>query len=242
MIALLTDFEHGDGLGVMKGLIKSISPAAEIIDLYNHIGHYNVRSGAWILLKDCAFFPKGTVFCCVVDPGVGSSRKAVAIKTANYFFVGPDNGLMYPAASSDKIECIVQLDTSSGSKTFHGRDVFAPAAARLDNGVSIGELGVGMSQLQKLEIAAVDGNGEIVLIDHYGNVITNIPQAESKGSYEVSCSNFKNNLKFRSTYAEAVDVELFVIEGSKNTLELSVKQGSAAESLGCSVGNKITIR
>ena len=118
MIALLTDFHISDGLGLAKGVMKSVNPEADILDLYNFVAAFKVRSGAWVLLKDYKYFPKGTVFYCVVDPGVGTARKAVAIKTTNYFFVGPDNGLMFPAASEDKIERIVELDVSSSSKTF----------------------------------------------------------------------------------------------------------------------------
>ncbi len=242
MIALLTDFEYGDGLGVVKGVIKTINPKAEIVDLYNYVESYKVRSGAWLLLSDYKYFPKGTVFCCIVDPGVGGRRKAIAVKTANYSFVGPDNGLMCPAATADGIRKIVELPIPDGaSKTFHGRDVFAPAAAKIDSGVRIEGLGAEASQLQRLDVGSSGGCGEIVLIDHYGNITTNVGSSGREG-YGVSCGDFKKNLKFHSTYEEAGEGELFIIEGSRGTLELSVKQGSAAKEIKCSVGNKITMK
>ncbi len=242
MIALLTDFEYGDGLGVVKGVIKTVNPKAEIVDLYNHVENYSVRSGAWLLLSDYKYFPEGTVFCCIVDPGVGGSRKAIAVKTENYCFVGPDNGLMHPAAAADGIRKIVGLPIPDGaSKTFHGRGVFAPAAAKLDNGVKIEGLSNEVKHMRNLDVGSSSGFGEIVLIDHYGNIATNLVSS-GKESYGVSCGDFKKNLKFHSTYEEAIEGELFVIEGSRNTLELSVKQGSATEVINCRVGDKITIR
>ena len=109
VIALLTDFDGSDGLGVVKGVIYSICQSAKIVDLYNNVEPFQVRSGAWILLQDYKYFPKCTIFYAVVDPGVGGSRRCIAIKTTNYYFVGPDNGLIYPAASKDGIEFVVEL-------------------------------------------------------------------------------------------------------------------------------------
>lgn len=242
MIALLTDFHTSDGIGQAKGVMKTIHPATEIMDFSNFVEPFKVRSGAWILLTGYNYFPKGTVFYCVVDPGVGSKRKAIAIQTRNYFFVGPDNGLMYPAASEDGIVEAVELPVhETASKTFHGRDVFSPAAAKLDKGDIIGTLGKKLAQLKQLDLGSSNGSGEVVLIEHYGNVVTNIPPT-GKESYDASCGNFKKNLKFHATYEEASDGELFAIKGSRNTLEISVKTGSAASAIKCSVGDAITIR
>jgi len=242
MIALLTDFHTSDGIGQVKGVMKSVNPNADIQDLYNFVAPFMIRSGAWVLLQGYKFFPKWTIFYCVVDPEVGGERKCIAIKTKNYFFVGPDNGLMYPAASEDGIKTIIELlIPQDAAKTFHGRDVFAPAAAKLDSGIKIEILGKGLQSLQKLSVRSSGGSGEIMLIEHYGNIVTNIPLGEKKSSYSVSCGSSKKNLNFHTTYSEASEGELFIIEGSRNTLELSVKQGSAASMLRCKVGDTVSM-
>jgi len=242
MIVLLTDFHTSDSLGVVKGVIKSINPKAEIMDFHNFVEPFNVKSAAWILFHDYKYFPRGTIFYCVVDPGVGSARKAVAVKTTNYFFVGPDNGLMFQATAEDGTEKIVQLDTSSASKTFHGRDVFAPAVARLERREDISELGSSMSYLEHLSTTSNNREGDVMLIEHYGNIVTNVKPLKNKSSYEVICNNFKKNLKFHQTYSEAASNELFVIVGSRDTLEISVKQGSAINMIAAKPGDKIIIR
>lgn len=247
VIAMLTDFDGSDGLGMVKGVVYTICPEAKIVDLYNNIEPFQVRSGAWILLKDYKYLPKGTVFYAVVDPGVGGRRRCVVVKTRNYYFVGPDNGLIFPAATDDGIEAVVDLPVpETASKTFHGRDVFAPAAAKLERGIPLRQLGkiVNAESLQQLKFNATESEGEVVVIEHYGNIVTTIskPQPrQRKASYKVECGSYKNNLNYHETFEEAVEGELFVITGSKNTLELAVKNGSAAAVTGVKVGNKIRI-
>src|SRR3989344_2513603 len=109
MIAILSDFGNSEYLGIMKGVIYSIAKNAKIIDLYNDVIPYKVREGAWILLNSYKYFPENTIFLCVVDPGVGSERQGIAIRTKNYYFVGPDNGLMFPAANAYKILEIIKI-------------------------------------------------------------------------------------------------------------------------------------
>src|SRR3989344_5807694 len=109
MIVILTDFGNSEYVGVMKGVIYSTNPNSKIVDLYNFVNPQNVKEGAWILYNNYKYFPKNTIFLCVVDPGVGSKRQCLAIKTKNYFFVGPDNGLMYKAATEDKLIAAVKL-------------------------------------------------------------------------------------------------------------------------------------
>lgn len=250
VIAMLTDFDGSDGLGLVKGVMLSICPDAKIVDLYNDVQPFQVRSGAWVLLQDYKYFPKGTIFYAVVDPGVGGRRSAVAVRTKNYFFVGPDNGLMFPATAADGVEAVVELPVpATASKTFHGRDVFAPAAAKLEKGISINELGsiIDKNSLHKLELRNTNGEGEVVIIEHYGNIVTTIKslpqqqQQQRKNSYKVECGSYKNNLNYHETYEQAKDGELFVITGSRDTLELSVKNGSAAAVTGIRVGNEIRI-
>jgi S-adenosylmethionine hydrolase len=160
VIALLTDFGQGDGdVGVMKGVIASIAPGAQIIDITHEIAPQNIPSGAWILSTAYRFFPQGTIFVCVVDPGVGSSRNAIAVHTGDKFFVGPDNGLFSYVLAQQTFNNAVVLSNPAYhlpqvSSTFHGRDIFAPAGAHLANGVALSELGTAIdsSKLQRINI------------------------------------------------------------------------------------------
>ena len=142
-IVLLTDFGNSEYVGVMKGvcLKEANNIPLNFIDLTHQIPPQDVRSGAWVLATSYSYFPPNSIFLCVVDPGVGTERDALVIKTTNYYFIGPDNGLMYPAAISDGIISISRLQiSSSASTTFHGRDVFAKAAGKIvaNNSISNG--------------------------------------------------------------------------------------------------------
>ncbi len=241
MIVILSDFGNSEYVGVMKGVIKSIAKNTEIIDLYHDIQPQQIRQGAWILLKNYFYFPKKTIFLCVVDPGVGSGRPCVAIQTKNYFFVGPDNGLVYPPAQDDGIISVVSLSTSDASKTFHGRDIFAKAAAHLERGDSIKKLGKTMKIKNQLSFHLNGREGEIVHIDHFGNIITNIPSLGRK-KYSIKTKKLSTTLPFFSTYDEAPSERLFFIEGSSHTLEISIKSGKASEKIKLSIGEKIVIQ
>ena len=242
MIAILSDFGNSEYLGIIKGVICSIAKNARIVDLYNNVSAQEIREGAWILLNSYRYFPKKTVFLCVVDPGVGTGRRGIAIKTKNYFFVGPDNGLMFPAANEDKIlEEIGLSKDKSTSKTFHGRDVFAKAAAKLENGISINKLGAKTIIRDKLNFYLKNRTGEIVRIDNFGDIITNLHHL-NKNSYSVKIKNIKKTLKFHETYTEANENGLFLIKGSSNTLEISIKNGNANKELNFAIGDKIEIK
>jgi len=236
MIVILTDFRDDEYVGVMKGVILSIYDKANIIDLFHHVKPQCVKEGAWILYNNYKFFPHGNIFLCVVDPGVGGDRQAVVVKTKNYYFVGPDNGLMFPAAMDDGVEKVVKLDTKQASKTFHGRDVFAKAAALLEKGEDVeGEETVLKERLK------FDEKGEVVRIDSFGNIITNLKKL-NKNNYDITINNKSLKLKFYKTYSEAPNDELFLIIGSCNTLEISMKNGRATDKLKVEVSDKIRIR
>jgi S-adenosylmethionine hydrolase len=242
MIITLTDFGNSEYLGVMKGVIYSIAQKAKIIDLFNKVDSHNIKEGAWILQRNFKFFPNESIFLCVVDPGVGSSRKGIIIETENYLFVGPDNGLMYPAASQDEILRIIEIKfLEKISSTFHGRDVFAVTAAKLEKGINMDELGQFIHEIKKIEFFLEDRKGEVVRIDKFGNIITNIPPLNKK-EYIVKIENKEMNLNFYKTYAEAPNNELFLIEGSCNTLEISKKQASAIKELNLKLEDKIEIK
>lgn len=241
MIAILSDFGNSEYLGVMKGVIYSTYHNAKIVDLYNNVNPQNIKEGAWILLNSYKYFPKNTIFLCVVDPGVGSRRNCIAIKTTNYYFVGPDNGLIYPATNKDGIKKIVKLSTKGASKTFHGRDVFAKNAALLEKGIRIEKIGKILNKIKPLDFYLKNRVGEIVRIDNFGNIITNLKKLNKK-QYQLNYKNKKIRLNFYNTYAEAPDNRLFLIEGSSNTLEISIKNKSAVDRLKVKVGDRVEIK
>ncbi|MCH9023038.1 MAG: SAM-dependent chlorinase/fluorinase [Planctomycetes bacterium] len=242
MIVLLTDFGQSEYVGMMKGVIYGICAEAQVVDLYHGVEAQNVREGAWILQQSYRYFPAGTIFLCVVDPQVGTSRRAVVIAAKQYFFVGPDNGLMWPAASADGIEKVAIIAIpDEASRTFHGRDVFAPAAARLEMGE---DLFAGQQEevhLTELHFSLKDRQGEVVRIDHFGNIITNLTHIDRQ-SYQLQWKSVERVIPFYETYAQAKADELFVIKGSGETLELSVNGGKAIEKLPVQVGDRMTIK
>src|SRR5437762_854766 len=160
VIAMMTDFGLEDGdVGVMKGVIAGITPNVHIIDITHDVSPQNVASGAWILASAYRYFPQDTVFVCVVDPGVGSSRQAIAIHAGDWFFVGPDNGLFSYVLTEQSVHVAVVLSNplyhlAQVSTTFHGRDIFAPAGAHLARGIPMNELGtlIDPTTLQRIDI------------------------------------------------------------------------------------------
>ena len=241
MITILSDFGNSEYLGVMKGAIFTVSNDARIVDLCNEVNPHQMIEGAWILLNSYRYFPKGTIFLCVVDPGVGSKRKCIAIRTKNYFFVGPDNGLMFPAANEDGIVESIELSSEKASNTFHGRDVFARAAALIDLKMPFSSIGKMAMIKSKFKFHLNKDEGQIVRIDIFGNIITNIPHSGAK-AYGVILKNKKCQMDFYATYNDAPTNVLFLILGSSNTLEISLKNSSAALELMAKSGEKITIR
>ncbi len=240
MIAILTDFGYSEYLGVVKGVIYSANQNSKITDLYNSVDPQNIKEAAWILYKNYKYFPKNTIFLCVVDPGVGSKRQCLAVKTKNYYFVGPDNGLMYKAAFEDKIISAVELPVKNASMTFHGRDIFAKAAAQLEKGTNIEKLGQKTAVKTKLDFYLKGREGEVVRIDNFGNIITNLSSL-NKSSYQVRTKNFNQKLKFYDTYELSAPKNLFLIKGSSNTLEISIKNSNTSKKLKLKVGDKIKI-
>lgn len=242
MIVLLTDFGASEYVGVMRGVIYSICPDAQIVDLTHSVPSQSIREGAWVLLQSYKYFPKGTVFVSVVDPGVGTARDAVVVVTESYIHVGPDNGLLYPAASEDGIERVYRILIDEGvSKTFHGRDIFAKAAAYHEAGT----LGVMSTEMkpgldQALVFHQEGREGEVVRIDKFGNIITNIPPAP-KEKYVLSIRNEQRELPFSETYEGGPADGVFLVASSYDTLEIAAKNRPAMELLALEVGERITI-
>ncbi|MBI2546445.1 SAM-dependent chlorinase/fluorinase [Candidatus Woesearchaeota archaeon] len=241
MIAILSDFGHSEYLGVMKGVIRKTYPEAQITDLYNDVKAQNILEGAWILLKSYSHFPKGTVFLAVVDPGVGGKRNPIAIKTKDYYFVGPDNGLMYPAASDNGITKVIKLSDKGASKTFQGRDVFAGIAARIAKGERFEKLGHAVKLQNKLDFRPKGREGKIVRVDTFGNIITNLSPLKKK-EYQLQYEHRDEKIPYFESYEAASPDQLFVITGSADTLEIALKNGSAFDNLPVKIGDKIVIK
>ena len=263
IIALMTDFGIGDGdVGVMKGVIAGITPDVHIIDITHHVTPQNVSSGAWILAAGYRYFPKNTVFVCVVDPGVGSTRGAIALHAGDWYFIGPDNGLFSYIMSEQPIHAAVLLANSSYhlptvSSTFHGRDIFAPVGAYLARGLTdiFYELGpsIDPAALRRLELgeAVRDGttiNAHIVHVDNFGNLITSIPLTLVPEFYTVSQAQivFKDHgitvEKLRQYFAEGPDDgQAFIYGDSSGYIGIAVRNGNAAKSLGVGFGAPLAL-
>ncbi len=238
----MTDFGASEYAGVLRGVIYSINPDAQIVDLTHSVPSQSIREGAWILLQSYKYFPQGTVFVSVVDPGVGTARDAVVVVTKNYIHIGPDNGLLYPAASEDGIERVYRILIDEGvSKTFHGRDIFAKAAAYHEAGtlgVMSTELKPGLDQL--LVFHQEGREGEVVRVDKFGNIITNIPAVQKK-KYLLSVRGEQRELSFSETYEYGPEDGVFLVLGSYDTLEIAAKNRPAIDILALDVGERITI-
>ena len=240
MIVLLTDFGQSEYVGVMKGVIFNLYKTGNIVDLCHNISPGNIIEAAWILSNNYQYFPEGSVFCCVVDPGVGTSRKAISVRTKKYYFIGPDNGLLWETLKRQKVIDIRILEIpEDASRTFHGRDVFAVAAANIALG-RFETVGVETQDIEKLELFSNENEGIIVRIDTFGNIITNIPY-RYQDSYEVEIGQKHLSMNFYPNYALANENELFLIEGSNKTLEISLKNAGANDILPVKTGQRVII-
>ncbi|MEG3937004.1 SAM-dependent chlorinase/fluorinase [Microcoleus sp. S36b_A3] len=258
IITLLTDFGLSDVyVGVMKGTIAQINPQLKVIDITHQIPSQNIAAGRFCLMTAFAYFPAETVHIAVVDPGVGSKRLGVAVKCANCFLVGPDNGLFSgvlsresalakPAptgAAPTKRIAAVELTnsqywrTSEPSSTFHGRDIFAAAGAHLANGVPLEELGDAIDpaslvqlQIPNCAVTATGAVGCVQYVDRFGNLITNIPNnCIVSNNWSVIISNTCDPIRIPSgkTYSDSKPGDLIAITGSDGWLEIAVNGGSA---------------
>jgi len=260
-IALLTDFGYRDHYaGVMRGVIASIAPDAPVIDITHGIPPQSIVAGAIALRESWRFFPKRTVFLAVVDPGVGTSRLPVAIETrAGARFVGPDNGLLALAAEDAGIVRAVRLESERHrlprtSSTFHGRDIFAPAAAWLSRGTSLRALGSPLESLRPLRLPqpVVTRNeirGEVLYVDGFGNLVTNLRRsdlAHLQSSFPGKQVSVRIKagapMKILKTYGDAPAGTILATFGSFELLEIALRDGSAARTLDCDVGAVVRAR
>ena len=241
----------------MKGVILGIVPGAAIVDLTHDVPPQDVAAGAYLLKSAVGHFPPGTIHVAVVDPGVGTSRRAIVVETADAWFVGPDNGLFAAVVSARAVRRIVDVSRSpyrrpNPSQTFHGRDVFAPVAAHLASGVPLARLGRAVRSMRRVAAARPRRRGralrgQIVWIDHFGNLISNVTSDDlaSLGrafrTHGVSVTIADRTVRLRRSYAGVPPGAALAIVNSAETLEIAINQGSAAAVLGCARGDPVTV-
>jgi|WetSurMetagenome_2_1015567.scaffolds.fasta_scaffold14948_2 S-adenosyl-L-methionine hydrolase (adenosine-forming) len=253
IITLTTDFGSADGyVGAMKGVILCIAPDVRLVDVSHEIAAQDVRGAGYVLGRAAAFFPRGTVHLAVVDPGVGSRRRPLLITTPQAIYVGPDNGL-FTFALEEAGAAVFELDRPEFwlpniSRTFHGRDIFAPRAAHVARGVAPRALGSPICDPVRLPAVApqrrADGHvaGHVIHVDRFGNLITDIPGGwVGEGRWRVEIAGRRIS-QFGATYADARAGALLILVSSAGTLEIAARDGNAAAQLGVGVGEAVILR
>ncbi len=253
-VVLMTDFGLGDTyVGQMKGVILSLAPAAPIIDLTHAITPQNIAQGTFLLGKSTPYFPDGTIFVAVVDPGVGTSRKAIAVETARHIFLAPDNGLLTSIFQAGEVKRCVTITNEhymlpSRSSTFHGRDVFSPVAAHLASGVTVEELGpeIDPSTCTRIPLPGCqsrdDGaswEGSIICTDHFGNLITSLDSDVLDRSKKWIIHAGKYQLPVCGTYGDVAERQPLAYTGSSGMIEIAIRNGNAAKMLGLNDGEPV---
>jgi S-adenosyl-L-methionine hydrolase (adenosine-forming) len=255
IIALLTDFGTQDGfVGILKGVILGINPSVSIVDLSHEVQPQDILAGALILRSALPFFPPGTIHVAVVDPGVGSTRRAIIVETATALLVGPDNGLLSVAAPPESVQRVIHLTNSRYflprvSQTFHGRDIFAPVAAHLSRGVPAEDFGPPVAHMERLALPVVEHashkvTGSVIALDRFGNIVTNITAADllpfPMEHLSVSIGTVHIH-GLASTYASVSVGAVTALFNSWGMLEIAVRNGSAAQQLGVQRGNAVVV-
>jgi len=260
IITLTTDFGLGDSyVAAMKGVILSISPEADLVDLSHDLAVHDVTGAALFLANTCKFFPDNTIHLAVVDPAVGTARRAICVRTASSLYVAPDNGIVSLAIEAETPYEAVELSntdyhrTVQPSATFHGRDIFASVAAHLSTGTDFRAFGPPADDLIRVGLPAVNRptpdviEGRVVHIDRFGNMVTNISQEDldrahgSPGSGVVIQIGAVSIRELSRTYGDHEPGDLLALWGSSDYLEISVNLGSAAQRLNATVGTQVCI-
>lgn len=257
VIALLSDFGTRDHYaGVMRGVVLGICPEATVVDITHEVPPHDVLTGALELAASYKYFPAGTVFLVVVDPGVGSARRGLAAEAGDYRFVAPDNGVLTAVFREVPPKKMVELTERkyarpTVSRTFEGRDRFAPAAAWIARGTQLSALGRPVSEFHAIEMPAAsvsaDGvAGAVLLVDRFGNLVTNIDRRTLErfaqgGTIQIEVGTHRVD-RLVATYAEIGPGELCALFGSTDHLEVAAHAASAAEQLGISRGAPVSVR
>ena len=264
IIALMTDYGYRDPyVGVVKAVIKSINPDAEIVDLTHGIERHNILEAAVMLAVSAKYFPRGTIFVVVVDPGVGSARKALLIETTNYILVGPDNGCLTLLAELDGPKRVFDISNSryrlpEVSHTFHGRDIFASVAAWVSRGIPLEEVGAEISysdvmrlNLPKPVVRPEEGvvEGSVLYVDVFGNVMVNASHGDLKDLAPPLGSRIKlyvgdgvYECTFETSFSKVPAGELACYFNSWGYFEVAVNQGDASKKLGLKQGDRVLIK
>ena len=256
LVALFTDFGPSDPyVAQLKGSIKTIAPSAELLDLSHSNAAFDISTASYLLSKSTRTLPPGSIIIAVVDPGVGSSRAGLAVRTqAGRIYLAPDNGILTEVLAREGLADArtLPIATETISSTFHARDLFGPAAARLVNSESFDSLGAKAEKILRLprNTATVMPNqakGQVLYIDHYGNILTNIPGSElaklKVGQLlTVTIKGKSLSLPFLRTYAEAPADRPFALINSDGEFEIAINQGNAARELGIKVGDPVILK
>lgn len=249
-------------VGVMKGVILTIAPAVQIVDITHGISHQNVRQAAFTIASAARYFPHRTVHMVVVDPEVGGQRKIIAVSAADQIFLAPDNGVLTPILDHRDFECVHEVSREDlflrpVSHTFHGRDLFAPVAANLAMGMQVHEVGniLPAETLRRITLPEVrfvpeqgELHGEVIGADHFGNLFTNIERQDlfslvgegpgprptiRVGSWEIK--------GIKDTYQEATKGSPLAIFGSRDRLEIAINCGNAAARMNIGIGARVSV-
>jgi hypothetical protein len=253
LITLTTDFGLRDGyVAAVKGVLLSIAPQAQLVDITHEAPPHDLVAAAFALASAAPFFPVGAVHLVVVDPGVGSERRMLAVRTARACYVAPDNGVLALALRQDRPIEIVALTerrywrAGEISHTFHGRDIMGPVAAHLANGVPLAALGKPASDLLALVLPAPvetrEGGlaGVVIHVDRFGNLISNIPAGRLPPRAQVSLGKMTPQ-PLRRSYSEVAPGQPLALVGSHGYLEIAVREGSASEALGAGRGTPVVV-
>jgi S-adenosylmethionine hydrolase len=257
VITLTTDFGIADHfVGVMKGVIAGICPQAQVVDIGHMVTPFEVSEASFLIAQAYPYFPAGTVHVVIVDPGVGTSRRPLLVEAAGQYFVAPDNGVLtmvYANEEKRKVRAVTSETyfLERVSRTFHGRDIFAPVAAHLARGVKPARFGKAIEDYMRLSFekpvrtARRGWTGAVLKIDRFGNLVTNFSAAEFP-QIEQQPFEMQVGLQYvrhlAQNYAECGPGELFAIAGSSGYIEVSSSQASAAKILGCGVGAPVELR
>lgn len=245
VVTLTTDFGLDDPFaGMMKGVIFRINPEAVVVDLTHQIPSFNIPVAAWVL-RDCRrFFPAGSVHVAVVDPGVGSARKPILVEWRGHRFVGPDNGIFSFFLDEGTVYHLTEARyfLPEIEATFHGRDIFAPAAAHLSAGIAPEEMGRLTTDAVRLDlpVPSVEGRrvrGEVVYLDKFGNAVTNLEVPQGGGVREIMVGGW--SLPLVECYSQRERGEAAAIRGSSGRIEIFVNQGNAGAILDISRGDEV---
>lgn len=245
IVTLTTDFGLRDHyVGAMKGVIAGIAPGVRVIDITHGVPAHDVAEGAFAIAQAWRYFPPGSVHVVVVDPGVGSSRRALAAAAAGHLFAAPDNGVLSQIFEQEPRRELRAIDLRHGlaavSRTFHGRDLFAPVGARLAAGMEFAEVGAPLDDAQMLPPSAPrNGLGRVLHIDGFGNVVTSFRRGDLAASGGVRLGGLVVSA-WADCYADAPGAAPFLIVGSCGYVEVSVNRGSAAELAGVRAGAQVS--